>query len=145
MPAVTNIVLNDAQATPVAHTFVPVGQDTNGVWWFEDQSQATPAGYWKISVKMTRPAPAAPGKATDGRKIPVRICLYEPVLENVTNSTVSGVAPAPVVSYLPWAEVNFILPERASLQNRKDLRKMLASLLADTSVVAVVETLQALY
>jgi hypothetical protein len=35
----------------------------------------------------------------------------------------------------------FVMPERATLQNRKDLRKMLALLLAETQTVALIETL----
>jgi hypothetical protein len=30
----SNIVKDDAQATPVTHTFVPLGPDKDGVFWF---------------------------------------------------------------------------------------------------------------
>jgi len=137
----SNIVLADAQATPVNHTFVPIGRDKNGVFWFEDQSASNAIGYWKVSVELNRPPAAQAKTSSEGRSMRARIGLHEPILETVSNNTVSGVAPAPTVSYVPRSFSEFILPERASLQNRKDLRKMMAGLLTDTQVVSVVESL----
>jgi hypothetical protein len=71
----------------------------------------------------------------------VKIGLHEPVLETLSNSTVSGILPAPMVSYTPRTFIEFVMPERASLQNRKDLRKMAANLLAEAQVTASVEQL----
>ncbi|DAD51374.1 TPA_asm: coat protein [ssRNA phage Gerhypos.4_30] len=139
--AASNIVLADAQATPVNHTFVPMGPDANRVFWFEDQSQATPNGFWRISVSLKRPPPATSGTSANGRSFRVSIQLNEPVLETLGTNTVSGIPPAPTVAYIPRGTVEYVLPERAVLQNRKDLRKMLASLLAETQMTAVVETL----
>ncbi|DAD51778.1 TPA_asm: coat protein [ssRNA phage Esthiorhiza.2_52] len=137
----TNIVLADAQATPVNHTFIPVGRDKNGVYWFEDQSAANQIGNWRISVEFTRPPVPQAQQNSAGRTNRARIGLHEPVLETLSNSTVSGILPAPTVSYVPRSFSEFILPERATLQNRKDLRKMMASLLGETQMVALVESL----
>lgn len=137
----SNIVLADAQATPANHTFVPVGRDKNGVFWFEDQSAANAIGNWRISVEMTRPPVPAAQASSSGRTNRVKIGLHEPILETVSNSTVSGIAPAPTISYVLRTFSEFILPERATLQNRKDLRKMIASLLGDTQVTACIESL----
>lgn len=137
----TNIVLADAQATPVNHTFVPIGRDKNAVYWFEDQSAANAIGNWKISVEMTRPPVPTAQQNSNGRSIRAKVGLHEPILETVSNSTVSGIAPAPTISYIPRVFTEFVLPERATLQNRKDLRKMVASLLSDAQITALVETL----
>lgn len=137
----SNIVLADAQGTPVNHTFVPIGRDKNAVYWFEDQSAANAIGNWRISVEMTRPPVPVAQQSSSGRSIRARIGLHEPVLETVSNNTVSGIAPAPTVSYVPRSFSEFVLPERATLQNRKDLRKMMASLLGETQVTALVENL----
>lgn len=139
--ALANIVLADAQATPVSHTFVPVGVDSNGVLWFEDQSAASPIGFWKISFQITRPKPAAPGESSKDRVIRVKVGLHEPILENVTNSTVSGVAPAPTISYVNRSNREFIFAERSSQQNRKDLRKMDWNLSNEAQFVNMVENL----
>lgn len=142
MATATSIVLADANTTPVNHTFIPLGKDNDDTFWFEDQSQASPVGFWKIAVKTKRPPPATPGQNTANRVYKVQVSLYEPLLENVTNSTVSGVAPAPTISYTLRSSTEFILPERSALIDRKNLRKMHALLLADANVLAVVETLQ---
>lgn len=123
------------------HTFVPVGRDPKAVFWFEDQSAANAIGNWKISVELAKPPIPTAKQSSEGRTVRARIGLHEPILETVSNNTVSGIAPAPTVSYVPRAFAEFVLPERASSQNRKDLRKMMANLLADAQVIACVENL----
>jgi hypothetical protein len=139
--AASNIVLADAQATPVNHTFVPIGPDKDGVFWFEDSSQATPNGYWRISVQLKRPAVAQAGQSSTGRTFRATVGLHEPVLETLGTNTVTGIPPAPTVAYVSRGFTEYVLPERASLQNRKDLRKMMANLLAETQMTALVESL----
>jgi hypothetical protein len=139
--AAVNIVLADALATPVNHTFVPIGPDANKVFYFEDQSQATPNGFWRISMLLKRPPPAIAGTSANGRSYRVTIQLSELVLETLGTNMVSGIPPAPTVAYIPRAVLEVMLPERAVLQNRKDLRKMIANLLAEAQTIALVETL----
>ena len=136
-----NIVLADAQATPVNHTFVPVGRDDQQIFWFEDQSNANAIGFWKISVELKRPAAPAAKTSSESRTYRAKIGLHEPVLETLSNSTVSGILPAPTVSYIPRAFLDFVLPERAALLDRKNIRKMAASLLAETQMTALIENL----
>jgi hypothetical protein len=143
--AASNIVLADAQGTPVNHTFVPLGPTPDGVFWWEDQSQASPVGFWRISEELKRPPLPKAGESSLNRTYRVKIGLHEPQLENITNNTVSGIAPAPTLSYVPRGFVEFVLPERASLQNRKDLRKMLALLLAEAQTTALAENLTLAY
>jgi len=145
MSAVANIVLADAQATPVNHTFIPLGPDTNGVWWFEDQSATSPIGYNRISMQLTRPGNPAAGDDSSKRVLRVKIGVHTPTLEVVSNSTVSGIIPAPTVSYITRLTCEYILPERSTVQNRKDIRKYTQFLMADPQVVAMVEQLQAVY
>lgn len=142
MAQAANIVLADAQATPVNHTFVPLGPDANGVWWFEDQSGASPIGYNRISLSLSRPMNGSAGESSTGRVARVKIGIHTPKLENVSNSTVSGVAPAPTLSYIPRVNVEFILPERSALQDRKDIRKYCQFLMENTAIINAVETLQ---
>lgn len=142
MPSASNIVLADAQATPVNHTFVPMGRDKNGVFWFEDQSATSAIGYWKVSVDLKKPNGAVAGTSSNGRSFRVSIGLHEPILETVSNSTVSGIAPAPTIAYTPRALMEFVLPERAAALDRKNMRKMASSLLADANILSVVENLQ---
>lgn len=139
MPAVANIVLNDTQATPVAHTFVPLGTDVNGVWWFEDQSSASPIGYAKVSVFISRPKPATSGESSAQRMVRVKLGVHTPILENVTNSTVSGVEPAPTIAYVPRANLEFIIPERSAAIDRSNLRAYMLQLLATGDIIDIIE------
>lgn len=141
MATATSIVLQDAQATPVNHTFTPIGKDEKEVFWFVDQSSSNAIGYWKISVEISQPKTPRPGESSAQRVYRARIGLHEPVLENVSNSTVSGIAPAPTVAYIPRSFHEFVLPERSALLDRKNIRKMSANLLNDPNVIAVVENL----
>lgn len=141
MAAASNIVLPDGLATPVNHTFVPVEKDKNGVFWFEDQSPASPIGYYRIGVSLVRPSAGTAGDSSQNRVNRVRLTISTPKLENVTNSTVSGVAPAPTLSYVCRTITEHIIAERGSLQNRKDLRKMNYLLQNEAQLVNMVENL----
>lgn len=144
MSAVANIVINDAQATPVAHTFIPLGSDRENVWWWEDQSASNALGYWRISAQLVRPAIGRPTETSGARVNRVKIRLYEPVLETLGTAD-NGLVPPPTVAFIPRCDMDFVMSERASLQNRKDLRKMAYLLLNEVQVIAMVETLQGVF
>lgn len=137
----SNIVLADAQGTPVNHTFTPRGPNAEGVFRFVDSSATNAIGFWTISAQLKSPPLAAAGASSAQRVYRASIGLHEPIQETVSNNTVSGIAPAPTVSYVPRAFVEFVMPERASLENRQTLRKMIYNLLAESQMVSMVESL----
>lgn len=137
----SNIVLADAQGTPVNHTFIPIGLDSDGVYWWTDQSQANAVGFWRISVKVKAPAAASAGVSSNGRTQRVTVGLHEPVLETNGDSSASGILPAPQVAYVSRAIMEYVLPERNTTQNRKDLRKMAYLLQNDAQIINFVENL----
>lgn len=141
MPFLSNVVLADAQATPVNHTFQPVGPDSNGTVWLYDYSQSNAIGYWKISIEQKGPKPAAAGDSSANRVNRVRIGLHEPVLEVPGDSSGTGIMPAPTVAYIPRSFVEYVISERATSQNRKDLFKMTHLLAANSQVQNMVENL----
>jgi hypothetical protein len=143
--AAVNIVLADAQATPVNHTFVPLGPDKDGVFWWEDQSAASPIGFWRVSYQLKRPPVGQAGQDSTKRTFRAVIGLHEPLLENVTNNTVSGIAPAPTLSYVPRVFSEFVMPERCALIDRKNLRKMIYNLSNEAQFVSLVESLSMPY
>lgn len=145
MTAATSIVLADAQATPVNHTFIPKGRDASGVFWYEDQSQANTVGYWRIAISQKYPPVATAGTASnDDRQYRVKVSLYEPILANVTNSTVSGVEPAPQIAYVNRSNTDFALPERGVKLDRSNVRKMTGNLMLHADVVAIVDDMMSL-
>lgn len=141
MSAVANIVLSDAQATPVAHTFIPLGPDSKGAWWFEDQSSSNAIGYNRISLQLVRASVATQGQTSLERVNRVRIGIHTPVLETLGTAD-NGLTPPPTVAFVPRCNIEIIMNERSSLQNRKDLRKYAQFILADSQVVSMVESLQ---
>ncbi len=146
MAAVTQIVITDAQATPVSHTFVPIGQDANGVWWWEDQSVAAQAsiGNNRLSMQLVRAPNPAPGSNAGNRVNRVKLGLHTPKLEVIGNSS-TGITPPPTVAYIDRANVEFILPDRSNLQDRKDVRKYVYQLMNESQLTAMVEQLLDVY
>jgi hypothetical protein len=144
MAAVANIVLADAQATPVNHTFVPIGPDTQGTWWFEDQSAASPVGYNRISMSIAKSGNPAPGANAGTRVSRVKMGIHTPKLETLGTSD-SGIVPPATVAFVLRAQFEFILSDRSSLQDRKDLRKYAQGLLADAQFYSMVENLIGIY
>lgn len=145
MSAVAPIVVSDAQATPENHSFIPLGQDTKGVWWFEDQQSGTaPIGWNRMSIAITRPSNPAPGAVSSDRLSRVKLSIHTPVLETLSNNS-AGFTPSPTVAYIPRVNVEFLLPDRANGQNRKDLRRYAIGLLGDDQVINAVENLQSVY
>lgn len=141
MTQATAITVADAQATPVSHTFTPIGTDPSGVMWFEDQSASNALGYWRLSIQRSAPNPnVSAGTSSQNRVFKYRIGLHLPVLENTTNATVSGVAPAPQLAYVERAVVEFYTPERAALLDRQNIAKMLPLILQNAQLVTMVQT-----
>lgn len=139
MSAITDVVLNDAATTPVAHTFYADQQGlVNGqqiaVYVDRAANAGTPVGFYKLEMAMSRP---------NGQRKTYRLAmkLSTPVLEVVSNSTVSGIAPAPTVAYVPLVQCDWVIPERASTQARKDLRKMFYEALNHAQVKQAIEDL----
>lgn len=138
----TNIVIADAQATPVNHTFVPIGMDPSDTFWWVDQSQSNALGYWKLGVSLRRPQNVNGQRvSSENRNYVAKVQLLEPVLANITNSTVTGVMPAPTLAYTPRAYHEYILPEWGALIDRQNLAKMSPLALQNAQVQQVITNL----
>jgi hypothetical protein len=141
MPAISNIVISDGEATPVAHTFEPA-RTAADIAFYEDRDAGIYIGNKKITVQMDRPQ----GNGNVGnRNLKLRVKLEMPRLETLSNSTASGITPAPTVAYRLVAEILFTLPERSTAQERKNLRTLLRNLTGDPQVVDAVEKLAVAY
>ena len=114
MAARGNIVLNDGAATPVAHTFKPVGTPGSAVLQWRDSNQAIYAGQGVLTLTQ---------RMADRKANTTKVVwkLETPVLEVSSPSTSTGIQPAPKVAYNPLLTIDVVLPDRMSLQERKDL------------------------
>lgn len=143
MPAIANVVINDGAATPVAHTFTPLGRDEKSVYWFEQTTPApaNPLGAKRIGYRQERVYDNQRRLTGESRVI---LTLSLPTLEVVGNSS-TGITPPPTLSYIEKARMEFVLPERSTTQERKDTRVLAANLLAHAMVVSAIDSLQPSY
>lgn len=135
MAAIANIVINDGQGTPVAHTFAPAKTQAD-MALLEDRSSGIYIGYNKLTFALNRPVGASK-EATRNLKLSIKI--ETPKLETVSNNSFSGIAPAPTISYRPVVELMVTFPERCSLQDRKDLQAYVKNAMANSFVTDAFE------
>jgi hypothetical protein len=140
MAQAANIILADALATPVNHTFAVTSISQNETL-FEDRISGTPIGFGKIKVGIK--APSTSGKVGNRNYVAV-LQVAVPVLETLGNNS-AGLTPPPTVAYTVRATLTIDIPERSTLQQRKDIRKYTEKLLADPQVIALVENLERLF
>jgi hypothetical protein len=124
MSAFANIVIADALGTPVNHTFVPVS-NRDGLCTWQDQSAASnpsavPVGFNELAVSGSMSKDVDKGRGRFALDVRYRM----PTLETVSNSTASGILPAPIWAYDCSVFIKTVFSARSTLQNRKDAVKM---------------------
>lgn len=143
MPQAAAIVINDGAATPVAHTFTPIGKDDKGVMWFE---QTTPVplnalGAKRIGYRQERVLDAAKQLTGSSKAV---YTLHVPTLETVANNS-AGIVPPPTLAYKEMVRFEFALAERSATQERKDTRVLALNLLSSVMMIANIDTFQPSY
>lgn len=134
MSAIANIVVPDAAATPVNHTFVPLKVDGNTARWVE-KSSAYPIGWWTLAATLRPPL-------ADGQPYRVNVELNIPV--TATYTSVSG-APVTVVDRTYRAKVELIESSSSLLQERKDGNKVLLGILGSAQFLSALNDLENVY
>lgn len=137
MSAIAAIVINDGQATPVAHTFNPVTAAPDQ-FYREAQSGLALVGQGRITVTEKL------GQSAEGIS-KVRIKLELPALETITAQNAQGYTAAPRVAYTTTMVVDCFLPNRGTAAQRKDLRVLMANLLANAQIIDLIENLNTPY
>lgn len=139
MAAIAPVVLNNGEATPVAKTFSPVNINSEGVAKWSDRSGGVAIGMPVITFSIKSPT-------KDSRVYRVNGKVTVPVLEQTSPSTATGIQPAPTLAYNLIANVEFVLPERSTLAQRKDLLAFAKNYLANATVItAAIENFEAVY
>lgn len=129
MPAIGNIVLNDAETTPVAHTFAPVTTD-GATAKLANRSATSPKGFETLNVELRPPA----GSATAYRLL---VGFNDPV-----EATVNG---AQVVVRNGSSDIRLNFSPDSTIQERKNHLKMMSQLLDHATIKLVVENLEPIY
>jgi hypothetical protein len=131
----TTIVVPDAAATPVNLTFSPSKVDGDTAYLAEKSAESS-LGH-KILALLQR----APLIGQKDKVYRTRLNLSWPV---TYDETVNGVTRT-VPGYINRATVEFIVSDKATLQNRKDIRKVVSGIINDASFIDMVENQNNLY
>jgi hypothetical protein len=139
MTAIAALTLADGATTPVNHTFSPVNIDQAGVARWADRAGGVALGFPVVSFSMRNPT-----KSSRNYRITAKVNV--PVLEQTSPSTATGIQPAPTKAYDLIFNGEFILPERSTAQQRKDLLAYVKNYFANAAVIpAAVENFESVY
>lgn len=138
MSAIANIVLADGQATPVNHTFAPVNINQVGTAKWADRSGGIAIGYPVVTLNVREPQKGSP-------LFKVSMKVVVPTLEVTAPSTATGIQPAPTKAYDCLFACDWILPERSTQQERKNLLAYVKNLFAAGVVTSAIQDLESVY
>lgn len=140
MAAIAPIAVNDGQGTPVTHTFNPI-QSVDPATYSRNGDTAVPVVGQEQILLSLKSADKASSDAVNRAKITLRV----PVLETPSGGSSSGYVAPPRVAYYLQVNVEALLPNRCTAAQRKDIRVMMANLLANAQVVSLIDTLERPY
>ena len=138
MAQIGNIVINDGQATPVAHTFNPVNIDAAGVARWADRVNGIAVGFPLLSLSLRSPT-----QGSRSYKMTLKIAV--PTLEVTAPQSGSGFVPAPTKAYDVLATVDIVMPERSTKLERQNVLAFLKNGLANAIVTNAVENFETVY
>lgn len=129
----TAITLTDGESTPVARVFKPARRDGD-LYEFHNRAGGITVGYDRLFVENRLPT-----KQLKSTKVAFKLVL--PTLEQTSASTATGIQPAPTKAYECLGKLEFVLPERSTAQNRKNLLVMMRDLIDEQLATDAVENL----
>jgi len=124
--SISNIVLNDGESTPVAHTFTPAGQNGMLTTWHEVNSDLH-QGSNVLTASISDP-----NKSRVADQVRVKLVLNE-VVEDLDTGVFS-------VDYFSTVDVKATISRKASTQHGKNLRTLIANAVADAVIAKYFDT-----
>jgi hypothetical protein len=131
----TTIAVQDAAATPVTHTFVPVKVDGDTAYWSTNEGSSASAN-WNLAITARPPLPGQSDKMYR-----YKLIMSQPVTINETINGVSRVTVRDVERF----NGEFLIPASSVLLDRKNIRKGVVGVLSDSNVIDIIENLKGLY
>lgn len=131
MPAISTLVAADAAATPVNHSFIPSKVDGD-IARYNEKTSPVASGFWPLTISLRAPLANSTAKVYRSQ-----ISLAVPV----TASQVTNGVTTTVVARTSRVNVEFIMAADSTVQERKDLKKLMVNLLGTTDVSDVIENL----
>jgi hypothetical protein len=132
MPARTTISPNDGESTPVAHTFVPHGDVSNGVAAFRNLNATNVAASEMLTIgtreSLAKPEDyQVPGKVVSPRKWQMKATLPKTFVDSVSGLT--------LVSRANTMKVESLIHPMSTQQECKNLRFIVGNMLLGTTMV----------
>ena len=109
----------------VTHSFSPEGRNSQGVTRWVDRSGGIAIGFPAMTMQVRPPTPGS-------RVYKVTTKVVLPTLEQTSPSTATGIQPAPTKAYDCTCVLEFMLPERSTVNERVSLFNTVLSLLSTT-------------
>lgn len=138
MAAIAALTLADGKTPPVNHTFSPDNIDATGVAKYKDRSGGIALGYPTVSLGIRPPTKGS-------RLYRVTVKIATPILEVTSPSTSTGIQPAPTLAYTPLFTGEFVLSERSTLAERKDLLAYVKNMFANAVITSAVHDFESVY
>lgn len=139
MAAIAPIAIVDGQGTPVTHTYNPVMTGDVAVYKRNGDSSVPVVGFESLSVSLKD----ANGSSDAVNR--VKISLRIPVLETPSGGAASGYVAPPRVAYFMMCNVEYILPNRSTAAQRKDLRILTSNAMLNSQCATLVDSLERPY
>jgi hypothetical protein len=103
---------------------------TGNMATYTDRVSGIAVGFPVLTVSVTLPSKTS-------RVYKVRAKIVVPTLEVVNASTYSGITPAPTKAYDCLCDINFVLPERSTLVDRKNILAYVKNLMAHATFTSI--------
>lgn len=129
MPALASISIIDAAPTPVTHVFAPV--TTDGQLAELAERVGLPFAYPSLKVSVRPPVKNGQGMYR------IKAQIVQPVTKVVDGVT--------VLDFEDRCDIELLVSERSSVQNRSDILAMCQSLSGNATFKAMVQNLEPLY
>lgn len=149
LAAFADLSLTDGQGTPVSHPFqtsyrrvLPNGR-LEYAWADYSVNSGVPVGANTLRLWVTPLTPAASTKSGGaGQQQVIEGMFQVPTMSNITNSTVSGIAPQPQVEFYDSLWFKILRPGRSAQQNSKDVVAFLRAFVLTTQFTDLAYTLK---
>lgn len=123
-----NIVIADGAATPLSHTFVPLGKPNGNEYdFYVERVSGKPEFQSEIRVKTQQPS-------RQGQPYKVFITMIQP--KTVTVNSVE------TLDRQSRIDLTVTVSGRSVTQDRKDLRVLLTNLLSNAQIIGVIDNLE---
>lgn len=141
MGSIANISLKNYAVVEQVFT---ANQPEKGVTWYFNRTTGNSLGHVRCSTSLTMPPMNGSSIVDQNRIYKARFNIYLPTLENA-GTTDGGYTAVPKRAYENIVKVEFQLPERGALAERRDLRSYLVDLFTETNVIDMIDNFNGTY